>query len=160
MKTLSKYSAFGTISILLMLFFQYSCNIDSPNCSKYKNGYFGYANSNGELSTDTVIFRKEEYQMEYIFSTKTWLLLDVEWHSECEYYIKPVSTNDSNSPINKGGLKIEITSVDSISYDIYYDLPKEKMFAAGKVFDLESELSQAKKDQIQKVFSSAILDGQ
>jgi hypothetical protein len=102
--------------IIALLFILISCisfSQDSLKCPDVKSGYYGY---DGELKS-TIIFRKKDYQIEYTMNDDHWLIMSLDWVSDCECNITffEVSRTSSKPLIGVKG-NVVITSHNNKGY--------------------------------------------
>lgn len=112
---------FSILAICTTMFAQ------SPNCSKYRTGKFGYPELPGKIS-----LRKDSVQESYN-NGKLEMLWEVKWISECQYQLTCVKLFSDKYPINVGDkILATIISTDENCFTaetIYYDAKNPKGIA-------------------------------
>lgn len=70
------------IVLLFILTSGISFSQGSTDCPDIKTGFYGYGGQNKSL----LIYRSKSSQLEYDMSTDTWIVLKLDWISDCEYH--------------------------------------------------------------------------
>ncbi|MFT6503349.1 MAG: hypothetical protein ACJASQ_003484 [Crocinitomicaceae bacterium] len=70
------------IALLFILTSSISFSQDKEDCPDIKTGFYGYT---GDIRS-TIIYRTKKSQIEYNLNDDSWLILTLDWISDCEYH--------------------------------------------------------------------------
>ncbi|MFY0628751.1 MAG: hypothetical protein JXR05_00140 [Flavobacteriaceae bacterium] len=116
----------------MVLFFSFSLPSTAQQCEILKNGSFIYKLA----KKDVLVEFKENKHVEYHQDKKYYIKSDIEWVSDCEYYLIIHDATLPNFPFKKGSrLHIKITKVKGNK--VYY-----KSSMAGRTW--EGKMTKAK----------------
>lgn len=141
---------FFTLTLLFLFFGFKSLAQQEPSeadCSKFKTGYFSFSDKHD----NTIIYRDDEYQIEYNLDNGEWITVKLTWVDPCHYSFVYVATNIKSLKQYIGQtMTVEIRSVDEKGYDylaVYKPIGKEYY---GKIILLERQLKKSEISRIQK----------
>lgn len=116
-----------TAFILLVLAFNASLGQKVEDCKIYHKGYFEFDGKHSNV----LIYRNEDYQIEYNIESGEWVIIELNWKSVCDYSFTYLHTNmDALKKYIGHSVEVEILSGDSTGYD-YRAIYRQ----GGKVFD-------------------------
>jgi hypothetical protein len=112
---------------LFLLTSGFSIAQDSTDCPDLKSGFFGYS---GEFQS-TIMYRTKKHQIEYDLNTDTWIILELNWTSNCQYEYTFYKTTMSSAQQFIGiTMTADITSFNEKGYN-YSSFSKDEAISGG-----------------------------
>ncbi len=105
----------GLKIVLIFLSFTMLMSFKKDDCSVLKNNQFTYRNA----KKDVFVIFKENKHVEYHNDRKHYIKSDIQWISECEYYLIIKETTLPNFPF-KMGTKLHIVISKVRGNKVYY----------------------------------------
>ena len=122
------------------------------SCESYHNGYFKYVGKH----SDVIIYRENDYQIEYNTKNDEWVSIKMNWTENCKYSFTYFNTNMIKLKQYIGDtIDVEIIATDTIGYVYHSKYKKGGKAFDGKIVFLNDELSNSEKKKIKKKFESS-----
>jgi len=134
--------------ILLLLTANLGASYAQDNCSDFHVGYFEYTVHEERY----IIYRTETHQIEYGLNTDDWIVLSLEWSSDCAYSMRYLSASTPGLIDIVGGkiLKSRIVNSDESGYKFVSIMDGINIEDQGEISTLTSKLTSGQKKKIKR----------
>ena len=133
--------------LLFFMFHNAMLAQDGINCKIYHNGYFEFDGKHSQ----TIIYRENNFQIEYNTENDEWVTIKLNWVNDCKYSFTYINTNMASLKQYIGhSLEVDIVSGDSDGYTYQSIYKKGKMEFDGKIIFLETAIGKSIKKKIKK----------
>ncbi len=134
--------------ILLFTALNFGALYAQDNCTDFHLGYFEYT-VNGERY---ILYRTETHQIEYGLEENDWVIMSVDWTSDCSYSMVFINTSlpDIEGVFIGKKLDSHIVNSDESGYQFIAEVKEFDYKTRGEISTLTSELSSSQKKKIKR----------
>ena len=135
--------------ILALFSLGISTTYAQDNCTDFHTGYFEYTVS-GERY---ILYRTETHQIEYGLNNSDWIIMSMEWKSDCAYSMVFLNCADSDAGATFIGktLDARIVNSDESGYAFVAEVREMSFVTNGEISLPTTELTSGQKKKIQRV---------
>ncbi len=119
------------------------------NCTDFHTGYFEYTVS-GERY---ILYRTETHQIEYGLNNSEWIIMSMDWKSDCAYSMVFLNATDSDAGAVFIGKTLEarIVNSDESGYEFVAEVKEMSFVTRGEISLPTKKLTSGQKKKIQRV---------